>query len=256
MRVFRRQTSDGELALAVRVAGHDPQGSSGRPVVLVHGMGGDHRTWRSVAAVIRAAGRPVIAPDLRGHGRSGRSAAYRLNDFRDDLRFVLDELSVDSVDVVGHSLGAQSAVRLAMSEPDRVHRLVLEELPPMPRDQADLDEKITVGSSLGERLRGIGSAVTNPLPLIRFDRRLGADIGAEFETADPAWWQRLPAAAMPALIISGGARSFLPPRHLRTVAETMSDGRFTVIDAGHSVHRDRRPQFLRAVGDFLSIDIA
>lgn len=225
-----------------------------RPVLLVHGMGGDHATWRRIAGALRSAGRPVIAPDLRGHGRSGRSSAYRLDDFTDDLRFVLDELDIGEVDVIGHSLGAQAGLRLAMTEHDRVGRLILEELPPMPRDQADLDEQITVGSSLGERLRGIGAAMRNPLPLIRFDRQLGVDIAAAFDTADPTWWAGLDTVTAATLVISGGDRSFLPPRHLRTVADTLSGGHFLRIDAGHSVHRDRPRQFLAAVGDFLSTE--
>lgn len=94
--------------------------------------------------MLTAAGRPVLSVDLRGHGRSARTPGYLLDDFVDDLVFILDERGVDEVDVVGHSLGAQTSLRLAMREPGRVRRLVLEELPPMPRDQADLDEKLSL----------------------------------------------------------------------------------------------------------------
>lgn len=251
MRLLHRPVGSGDLWLAVQTSGDI---GDGEPVLLVHGMGGDHSTWRSLAGDLRRGGRPVISVDLRGHGRSARGSTYRLDDFRDDLRFVLDELGIEQADVVGHSLGAHSAMRLAMAEPARVHRLVLEEIPPMPRDVADVDEGIVVVASLGERIRGIGAALTNPGPLVRYDRAVGDQVGPQFEVAAPEWWSALDAVTAPTLVISGGERSFLPAHHLRTLSETLPDGRFTVIDAGHSVHRDRRREFNRVTTEFLSDD--
>ncbi|AZG48290.1 alpha/beta fold hydrolase [Gordonia insulae] len=249
MRVLQRPTSAGELALGVRVSGADPDRP---PVLLVHGMAGDHSTWRTFAGALRRQGRAVVAVDLRGHGRSGHASTYRLDDFRDDLRFVLDDLDIAVADVVAHSLGAHAALRLAMDEPDRIRRLVLEEIPPMPRDQDDLDLNIVVAASLGERVRGLGWAVRNPLPLIRFDRRVADDVSPQFEVADPDWWAGLDAVTAHTLVISGGRQSFLPPDHLRTLSAALPDGRFTQIDTGHSVHRDRPADFGSAAGDFLS----
>lgn len=247
MHLLHRPTESGELRLAVRTAGP----LDDVPVVLVHGMASDHGTWRALAGDLRRAGRSVVSVDLRGHGRSAHAPTYLLDDFRDDLRFVLDDLGVARADVVAHSLGAQAALRMAMAHPDRVRRIVLEEIPPMPRDQADLDEGIAVDASLGERIRGIGWALVNPAPLVRFDRNLPAAVSPQFEVAAPRWWTDLAVVTAPTLVISGGARSFLPPQYLRTVSETLPQGRFTLIHAGHSVHRDRRGEFNRVVGGFL-----
>lgn len=223
------------------------------PVVLVHGMAGDHATWRSFARSLRRAGRPVVSMDLRGHGRSGRAARYGLNDFRDDLRFVLDELGLRSVDLVGHSLGAHTALRAAIAEPERIRRLVLEEVPPMPRDQADVDEGITVTAGFGERVRGIGALVADPMPFLRFDRSVGAQVAPQFEVPDPDWWAGVRGVRSPTLVISGGQRSFLPPHHLRSLSRALPDAHFTVIDAGHSVHRDKATEFAAAANDFLAV---
>nr|WP_267130414.1 alpha/beta hydrolase [Gordonia crocea] len=241
----------GSLELAVRTSGPP----TAVPVLLVHGMGGDHTTWRAVARALRTAGRRVAAVDLRGHGRSGRAASYRLDDFRDDLRFVVDDLGSGRVDVIAHSLGAQAAVRWAMAEPDRVGRMVLEELPPMPRDDADLAEDIEPTASAVDRVRGLLALAADPRPFLRFDRRIPAEVGAEFKQAEPSWWDGLAGLAAPTLVISGGDRSFLPPHHLQTVAETLPDGGFTTISAGHSVHRDRPREFLDAVLAHLDVDL-
>ncbi|EGD53602.1 alpha/beta fold hydrolase [Gordonia neofelifaecis] len=235
-------------ALAVDVSGCL---SRGVPVVLVHGMGSDHSTWAPAVRMLRATCRPTIAVDLRGHGRSDHAESYRLDDFADDLGRVVDDLGVDRFDLVGHSLGAHAALRYSMANPERVRRLVLEEVPPMPRDENDVAEKIAPAASLGERLRGIRALAANPGPFLRFDRALPEAVTSQFDVPEPAWWDRLAGVSAPTLVISGGDRSFLPPRHLRSVADALPDGRMVTIDAGHSVHRDRTTDFLAALIDHL-----
>ncbi len=232
------------MDLAVRVSGDDERTP---PVLLVHGLGSDHTTWRKVAAALRTDGRRVLAVDLRGHGRSGRAEHYRLNDFRDDVRLVLDELGVERVDVVAHSLGAQAAARLAIVEPERIRRAVFEELPPMPRDAVDLAEDIEPRSSLAERVRGLASLIADPRPYLRFDRRASDQVLAQFKQVEPQWWTGLSAVESPTLVVSGGDRSFLPPGHLAALAAAMPDAGFVAIDAGHSVHRTRPGEFIDAV---------
>mgnify|MGYP002138571717 CR=1 FL=1 len=239
MRVVTR----GAVGLAVRTSGDD----DGRPpVLLVHGMGSDHTTWRKVAGALRAQGRCVAAVDLRGHGRSGRAGSYRLDDFRDDLRVVVDDLGADRVDVVAHSLGAHAALRMAMAEPERIGALVLEEVPPMPRDEVDVAEDIEPSAPLGERMRGLVSLLADPRPYLMFDRRVPDEVLVQFKQADPQWWADLSAVDAPALVVSGGARSFLPPQHLAAVADALPAARFHTIDAGHSVHQRSPRAFIDA----------
>ncbi len=242
-----RIDGSGAVRLAVRTSGP----LTGKPVLLVHGMGGDHQTWRALAGELRADGRTVISYDQRGHGRSSRSKSYLLNDFRDDLSFVLDGLGVDQVDVIGHSLGGQTAIRLAALNPSRIGKLVLEEIPPMPRDQSDVDEHIVPFSGIADRMRGLWSTVRYPSPVLRFDHRMPDIVARQFDAVDTAWWESLSQLTFPTLVVSGGQRSFLPPRHLVSLAEALPDGHFGQIDAGHSIHRDRTPEFNKLVTDFL-----
>jgi len=242
-----RTDGPGAVRLAVRTSGP----LTGKPVLLVHGMGGDHQTWRALARELRVEGRAVITYDQRGHGRSSRSPSYLLNDFRDDLSFVLDGLGVDEIDVVGHSLGGQTAIRLAALDPARIGKLVLEEIPPMPRDQADVDEHIVPFSGIADRLRGLWSTVRYPGPVLRFDHRMSDIVARQFEAVDADWWESLSQLTFPTLVVSGGRRSFLPPRHLLSLSEALPDGYFGQIEAGHSVHRDRTGEFNRLVTEFL-----
>jgi pimeloyl-ACP methyl ester carboxylesterase len=93
-------------------------------VLAVHGTTASHRAFTALAR--RLSDRRVVAPDLRGRGRSaGLPAPYGLRRHAEDLERALDALGVESAPVVGHSLGAFVAVALADRIPGRVERLVL-----------------------------------------------------------------------------------------------------------------------------------
>ncbi len=110
-------------------------GDEGPTVVLVHGILDHAPAWSDVAHALVAAGCRVLAPDLRGHGRSahvGRDASYHLLDFVADLGAWLDAMTEGPVILAGHSFGASIAALVARTRPQQLQRLVLVEpgLPP------------------------------------------------------------------------------------------------------------------------------
>ncbi len=86
-----------------------------------------HGVAPRVAAVVAALpGVRVVAPDLRGRGRSNAlPGPYGMGAHADDLATVLDALGIDRVVALGHSMGAFVSVVLAHRHPGRVSRLVL-----------------------------------------------------------------------------------------------------------------------------------
>ena len=105
--------------MAYRMAG------SGPAVLLLHGIAGSSRTWRDVMP--RLAERfTVIAPDLIGHGSSGKPRGdYSLGAFASAIRDLLEVLDVESATVIGQSFGGGVAMQLAYQYPERCERLVL-----------------------------------------------------------------------------------------------------------------------------------
>ena len=101
-----------------RMAYLDTGGTTGTPILLLHGFAGDHTTWAAILPGLGRAGRRVIVPDLPGHGRT-EIAAESAVDLAADLPAFLDHLAIGPVDVVGHSLGAFAALSLAAGS-DRV----------------------------------------------------------------------------------------------------------------------------------------
>lgn len=120
--IVERFVDLGDVRLNVATAG------SGRPVVLLHGFPDSWRLWRHQIRVLAAAGYRVIAPDLRGFGRSSRPpdvADYRMSFLAGDVVGLLDSTGVDRAAVVGHDWGAVLAWHVASSMPERVDRLVV-----------------------------------------------------------------------------------------------------------------------------------
>ncbi len=95
------------------------------PVVLLHGLTDSQRSFDPVFA--RMAGRRTLfAPTYRGHGDADRpTAGYRPTDLAADVLAMLDEVGISRAVVVGHSLGAAVALRLAVAAPGRVAGLLL-----------------------------------------------------------------------------------------------------------------------------------
>jgi pimeloyl-ACP methyl ester carboxylesterase len=98
----------------------------GPVVLLLHGVGLSHTVWNEVVPALSAEFR-VIAPDLRGHGRTTapKDASYGFPEMEADVLHLLDRKGIDVAYVVGHSGGALLALRLALDHPDRVRGLVM-----------------------------------------------------------------------------------------------------------------------------------
>jgi len=101
------------------------ESGAGRPVVLVHAIGCDHRMWDSLARSLAPA-RRVIAVDARGHGASPvPPRPYSLEDLADDVVALLDRLGIERADYVGLSMGGMVGQALALRHPSRLGRLVI-----------------------------------------------------------------------------------------------------------------------------------
>lgn len=102
---------------------HGDLTSDRTPVLILHGAYMSADAMAPLPALF--ADRPVIAMDLRGHGRTGdHDGPITYEAMADDAAAVLAAAGVSKADVVGYSMGAGTAIQLAIRHPETVNKLV------------------------------------------------------------------------------------------------------------------------------------
>jgi pimeloyl-ACP methyl ester carboxylesterase len=102
---------------------------AGPPVLILHGLFGSHQNWLPVARELSGAFR-VIAADLRNHGRSPHHSDTNYAIMAGDVQHLLQELDLENVALIGHSLGGKVAMQLALTHPTVVSRLIVVDIAP------------------------------------------------------------------------------------------------------------------------------
>ena len=156
-------SGDEEAAAALRLAIVDtPAGAirvgragadEGVPVVLIHGYSGDLNNWQFNVEALSAVA-PVIALDLPGHGGSTKSVGDgSLSSLAAAVAGVIKVLQVNRVHLVGHSLGAAVAARLAIDNPGLVQSLTL--IAPAGLSKTPVSEAFLTGIIEAQRARDL-----------------------------------------------------------------------------------------------------
>jgi pimeloyl-ACP methyl ester carboxylesterase len=103
--------------------------ANGRPLILVHGLLLSQQMHKPLAEDLAARGNRVITVDLLGHGESDRPRdmwRYSMRFFGDQLVALMDDLQIDQSVVMGTSLGANTALNVALTAPERLRGMVIE----------------------------------------------------------------------------------------------------------------------------------
>lgn len=113
----------------------DPDGV---PVLLIHGSMGSLHMWEDWARELGKRAH-IFSVDLPGHGLTGAwpRDEYTVEAYSDFIEVLIDNLHLDNVVLVGHSLGGAVAWNFAATRPDRVTRLVLVDAAGYPRQAGD-----------------------------------------------------------------------------------------------------------------------
>ncbi|GAA1470348.1 alpha/beta hydrolase [Microbacterium thalassium] len=188
--------------------------AEGNPTVLaVHGITSSHLAWPFVAR--RLPGVRIVAPDLRGRGRSnGIEGAAGMAAHADDLAALLDAVGIDRTVVVGHSMGGFVSLVFAHRHPERVSRVLLVD-GGLPLDvPAGLDTDTLVAGILGPTAQRLS---------MRF-----ADVGEylDFWRKHPAFgeaWSDDLERYLAYDLVDDGEGAFRPATSYRTTADDTVD---------------------------------
>ncbi|HAX05760.1 MAG TPA: hypothetical protein DCX77_08795 [Acidimicrobiaceae bacterium] len=254
-------------------------GSASSPhLLLLHGGNQSAHSWDLVSLHL-AEHFHIIALDQRGHGDSewARDADYSSHAMAADAFSVLSELSIDSVTVLGHSMGGMNTLRLAMQQPQLLERLVLVDIGPEISDSGtksirnfvtenrefeDLEAFIqnvqkydpyrsrehierTVKYNLLQRADGkfISKRDHGPRLATTQNQRERSDRFSIEDTAD---------ISQPTLIIRGADSNVLSAEAADRFVQALPNGELkTVPNSGHNVHGQNTSGFLEALVPFL-----
>ena len=190
----------------------------GEPLLLLHGGLGSIEMFGPVLPLL-AANRQVIGVDLHGHGRTALGdRPIRYADMGDDMAAVLRALGYEQVDVMGYSLGAGVAFRLAAQHPRLVRRLVLASggfaqdgfYPEM------LPQQAAVGSAMAEMMRetpmyqSYARIAPHPEDFPRLLDRMGELMRQPYD-----WSADVGKLTMPTMLVYGDGDMFRPEHVVR-----------------------------------------
>lgn len=279
--------SDVLAGLTVTLHGYDlhyVDAGDGEPVVFIHGLLGSHRDWTDLLAGLSDDHR-ALAPDLVGHGASAKPVGdYSLGAHAATLRDLLDHLGIETVTLVGHSLGGGIALQFAYLFPERMQRLVL-----------------VSSGGLGRELSLLLRAATLPgaewvLPVIASRWVLGSSeviarglskVGLLTESDTNRAWERFlllgdvqsrraflatsravidpggqtvtalhrlsAIAAVPTMLIWGAKDRLIPSFHALDAQRAIPHSRVEVFElAGHFPHLDEPERFGRVLREFVA----
>ncbi|KAL2019974.1 hypothetical protein VTK56DRAFT_8974 [Thermocarpiscus australiensis] len=95
------------------------------PIIFMHGLFGSKKNNRTMSKVLaRDLGRHVYAVDLRNHGESPHDARHDYTAMAADVAGFIREHGLKEPTLIGHSMGAKTAMTLALQEPDLVANLI------------------------------------------------------------------------------------------------------------------------------------
>ncbi len=256
---------------------------TGRRWVFLHGLMGYGLNWRSIAKGLEKTERVLIF-DQRGHGRSWKPlTGYAPEDFADDLYLITEELGWDRFILVGHSMGGRNALSFASKFPEKVEKLVIEDIGPEGDPAAPDYYRWLLGlvpTPFANKLAAKEFFMNEFKPLVK-DRTENPDtLGAYFysnmvdtEAGQVDWrfskdaimaavlqgrakdqWNELRSLPMPTLVIRGERSRELSADvfHRMSVANPRISG-VEISNAGHWVHSDQPEEFLKVIRKFTGL---
>jgi esterase len=100
------------------------------PLLFLHGLFGSSANWGRIVRHFEKHYHCIV-PDMRNHGRSPHDADVSYHALAGDVDELMRELSLESVHLVGHSMGGKAAMVMALQQPHRISSLVVVDIAPV-----------------------------------------------------------------------------------------------------------------------------
>ncbi|PRX27314.1 pimeloyl-ACP methyl ester carboxylesterase [Paraburkholderia sp. BL18I3N2] len=233
---------------------------NGPPVVLLHGVGGNHASWFYQVAAWRAEFMVVLI-DARGFGKSTDAELAGRSEFTNDLLVVLDELGLKCVSIVAQSMGAGTGIDFAYRYPERVNALLFADslvgiaLPGPLASQMGEVQATTNSLSQPQRVLGATHLARAPamtelyLKIAGFNRYTVRTLGGSQPSYTP---QQIAATGVRVGFVVGEEDVLFPAKIVSDVCECFAGAELIILQgAGHSAYFETPDAFNSRVGAWL-----
>jgi pimeloyl-ACP methyl ester carboxylesterase len=273
-KVRRRSFKDGSHRLISALQ----WGESEPEYVFFHGRGQNAHTWD---AVLLSLGRPSLAVDLPGHGRSNwrDDSDYRVEHLAPDLIAVLESAVNAPITLVGMSLGGLAAIRVAADRPDLVRAIGIVDITPhfFPRRRAlgaELQVEARLLSGGPVTYDTFEELVASVTAVISSRSRASLEVSVRHNSKrneDGTWtwaydrrpaqpsdeppsgsmlWEDLSSIHVPILLALGATSEHVVAEELDEFRRRQPDSRVeAVAGAGHSIQSDRPIELASLIGE-------
>lgn len=245
-------------------------GTSGSPVLILHGLLGSSRNWHSVAQLL-SRDHSVVTVDLRNHGQSPHNEEMDYPHLLADVRAVIQHRQA-AVHLIGHSLGGKVAMAVALTHPELLRTITVVDIAPVAyRDRytpilkalnsVDLESTFSRTAVDRELSRAIPQSHLRQFLLMnlvssRGGLRWRVNLGA-LQRALPkllSFPESPPTVRFtkPTLFIAGARSDYIRPHHHSLIRHLFPTAHVEVIDnAGHWPHVENPAHFAAALLRFL-----
>ena len=226
-------------------------------MLVIHGAGGDHRHWPDGLHSIPDCDCMIV--ELPGHGKSGGSGRSSIEAYADFIESLVDGLQLDSVTLMGHSMGGAIAQTCGLRHRPWLRRLVLVGTGAKLRVAPDLLQLLDSDYKRAVDLicsRAFGASVSNSVvgPYRKgLLRTPSAVTRNDFRACDAFnLMEEVGEIRIPTLIVSGGADQLTPPKYGDYLQDRIPGASHTMIaDAGHMLAIEKPVAFIEAVQAFM-----
>lgn len=243
-------------------------GEGNPPLIILHGLLGSSRNWNAAGRDLTEA-YAVTALDQRNHGQSPHTESHTYTDLAEDLEAWLDARGLESVSLMGHSMGGKAGMVFSCSRPERVNALFIADISPREYDphydvyleamQAIEVRSLTQRKEAEAQLEATVSDWAMRQFLLTNLVRDPAGEGFRWQVNIPTLLQELPdLSANPlgpedrfsghTLFLKGGKSDFIHENDRAKIREHFPQSHLvTLKEAGHNVHVEDRETFVQAV---------
>jgi pimeloyl-ACP methyl ester carboxylesterase len=244
--------------------GHD------RPLVVLHGLFGSLENWHSISQKL-ADEHQVLALDQRNHGDSPQATEMSYQLMAADLKEFATSRSLGKISLLGHSMGAKTAMVFALNYPDMVEKLIVVDMAPRaypPHHSQILKALLSLDLDSFTNRTEMEAQLAGAIPDLIVRRFLLKNV--KRDSAGAFYWQmnlagiianyaRLNEAISSAhsfnkkaLFIRGERSDYIREEDMPRIRDLFPRAEFCEIQgAGHWVHADAPEPFLRKVREFL-----